>query len=286
MSIRVNPVSASLGAEVVGIDVATRFDDEVFSVVEKAFHDHMVIAIRGQSLSPQAQIAFSRRFGPLEIQSNSDYSVSGHPEVLIISNDLVDGKPVGLIDAGDYWHTDSQSRAIPSRATILHAIKNPRHGGDTLFANMYAAYDALPHEVQQRIGKLHGVNASSKLKNPRVVVSQRRPDADEFYASRLAKPDAIHPIVRVHPVTKRRSLYLSPRFTIAISELPDEEGQPLLDMLFEHQMRPEFRYEHKWLDGDLVMWDNRCLLHCASGGYAYPDVRRMHRTVIAGEKPE
>ena len=286
MSIRVNPISSAMGAEIVGLDVVTQFDDEAFTMVEKAFHDHMMIAIRGQSLSPEAQIAFSRRFGPLEIQSNADYAAPGHPEVLIISNDLVDGKPVGLIDAGDYWHTDSQSRPIPSRATILHAIKNPNQGGDTLFANMYAAYDTLPYEVKQRISGLHGVNASSKLKNPRVVVSKRRPDADQFYASRLAKPDAIHPIVRVHPVTKRKSLYISPRFTIAIAELPDEEGQPLLDMLFAHQMRPEFRYDHEWRDGDLVMWDNRCLLHCASGGYAYPDVRRMHRTVIAGEKPE
>jgi taurine dioxygenase len=238
------------------------------------------------SIRDDCAIAFSRRFGPLEIQSNSQYSVPGHPEVLVISNDLEDGKPVGLIDAGDYWHTDSQSRAIPSRATILHSIKNPSQGGDTLFANMYAAYETLPDDIKSKITGLHGVNASSKLKNPRVVISKRRPDADEFYASRLDKPDALHPIVRTHPITRRKALYLSPRFTIAIAELPGDEGQQLLDLLFEHQMKPEFRYVHKWRKGDLVMWDNRCLLHCASGGYAYPDVRRMHRTVIAGEKPE
>lgn len=286
MSIRVNPVSACMGAEIVGLDVRRQFNDEAFAIVEKAFHDHMVIAIRDQSLSAEDQKAFSRRFGPLEVQANSTYAVPGHPEVLIISNDLVDGKPVGLIDAGDHWHTDSQSRAIPSRATILHAIRNPSQGGDTFFANMYAAYDSLSDDVKRRISGLHGVNASSKLKNPRVVVSQRRPDADDFYASRLGKPDVLHPIVRVHPVTKRKALYLSPRFTIAIAELPDEEGQPLLDMLFDQQMRPKYRYDHKWRDGDLVMWDNRCLMHCASGGYTYPDVRRMHRTVIVGEKPE
>ena len=150
---------------------------------------------------------------------------------------------------------------------------------------MYTAYDALSEAMKARLENLHGVNASSKLKNPRTKVSERRPDGQDFYASVLSKPDVLHPVVVRHPVTGRKALYVSPRFTIGIAELPDAEAQPLLDELFAHQLDHCFRYVHKWQDGDLVMWDNRCLMHCASGGYTYPDVRRMHRTVIAGDRP-
>ena len=284
MALSINPVSAVMGAEIMGVDAGALDEDTRFSI-ETAFLEHQIIVIRDQKLSPQAQVDFTQQFGPLELQNNADYTIPGNPYVLVISNDIQDGKPVGLIDAGDYWHSDSQSRATPSRATILHAIQNPHTGGDTLFANMYTAYDALSEAMKARLENLHGVNASSKLKNPRTKVSERRPDGQDFYASVLSKPDVLHPVVVRHPVTGRKALYVSPRFTIGIAELPDAEAQPLLDELFAHQLDHCFRYVHKWQDGDLVMWDNRCLMHCASGGYTYPDVRRMHRTVIAGDRP-
>jgi len=285
MPIQVKALSQVMGAEISGINLA-KMTDQDFHVIKKAFHDHLVIAVRDQNLSPQDQIAFSARFGTLEMQANALYAIPGYPQVLVISNDMKDGQPVGLIDAGDFWHSDSQSRDKPSTATILHSLKNPSQGGDTLFANMYLAYDALPEAVKSKIKNLHGINASSKLKNKRVTISKDRPDGDEYYKAVLGKPDAIHPIVRTHPETGKKALYVSPRFTIAIAELDNAEGQSLLDYLFDHQMRQEFRYDHKWKDGDLVMWDNRCLLHCAGGGYKYPDTRVMHRTVIAGERPQ
>src|SRR6185436_8571584 len=149
----VRKLGASMGAEIAGVDV-TRLDDSAFDKIRDAFHAHHVLAIRDQRLTPPDQIAFSLRFGALEDQLNAHYTVENFPEVLILSNDLKDGKPVGLIDGGDFWHSDSSHRDKPSMATMLYAVKNPREGGDTEFANMFAAYEALSPEMKQRIATL------------------------------------------------------------------------------------------------------------------------------------
>jgi len=277
-------LGAAMGAEIIGVDL-NGFDDAEFSRIRDAFHTHQVLAIRGQNLSPGAQLAFSRRFGALEDQLNAHYTVPDYPEVLVLSNDVRDGKPIGLIDGGDFWHSDSSHREFPSMATILHAVRNPKAGGDTEFANMYAAYEALPDELKRRIAALRGVHAVSKLKNKRVTVSPRRPDGKDFYERQRAIPDQVWPLVRTHPVTGKKALYVSPRFTIGIEGMSEAEADEILDQLFAHQIRPEFVYRHKWADGDLVMWDNRSVIHQATGGYTYPDVRTMHRTVIAGDRP-
>jgi taurine dioxygenase len=273
-----------MGAEIASVDLG-RLDDATFERIYKAFLAHQVLAIRDQALAPEAQIAFSLRFGPLEDQLNAHYTVEGHPEVLVLSNDVRDGNPVGLIDGGDFWHSDSSHRDKPSMATLLHAVKNPKGGGDTEFADMYAAYDALPEGMKRRIAGLKGVHAVSKLRNRRVTVSPRRPDGKDFYERQKTIPDQIWPLVRTHPVTGRKALYVSPRFTIGIEGLPEAAADAILDDLFAHQIRDEFRYRHKWRDGDLVVWDNRCVIHQAAGGYAYPDVRTMYRTVVAGDAP-
>ena len=281
---RVTPLSPSMGAEITDVDLTTLTNEE-FAQIRDAFHAHQVIAVRDQALTPAAQMAFSARFGALEDQLNAHYTLPGYPEVLVLSNDMKDGKPIGLIDGGDFWHSDSSHRPLPSMATILHAVRNPRDGGDTEFANMYAAYDALSDAMKRRIAPLKGIHAVSKLRNTRVTISARRPDAKDFYEKQKAIPDQIWPLVRTHPATGRKALYLSPRFTVGIAGLPDDEADAMLDELFAHQIRPEFVYRHKWRDGDLVMWDNRCVMHRATGGYAYPDVRTMHRTVVAGDAP-
>jgi taurine dioxygenase len=280
----VRKLGASLGAEIAGVDVR-RMDDATFAALREAFLVHHVLAVRDQHIAPADQLAFSRRFGPLEDQLNAHYTVDGYPEVLVLSNDMNDGKPVGLIDGGDFWHSDSSHRDRPSMATILYAVKNPKEGGDTEFANMNAAYEALPPDVKQRIAGLKGVHAVSKLKNKRVTVSARRPDGKDFYERQKSIPDQIWPLVRTHPVTGKKALYVSPRFTIGIAGLPDTEADELLDTLFAHQLRDEFVYRHRWRDRDLVIWDNRCVIHRATGGYSYPDVRTMHRTVVAGDAP-
>jgi len=280
----IRPLGAAMGAEVVGADLNTLSDAD-FSRIRDAFLKYQVVVVRDQTLPPAAQLAFSRRFGALEDQLNAHYTVPDFPEVLVLSNDLKDGKPIGLIDGGDFWHSDSSHRDFPSMATILYAIKNPDHGGDTEFANMYAAYEALPDDMKRRITGLKGIHAVSKLKNKRVTVSPRRPDGKDFYERQKALPDQVWPMVRTHPVTGKKALYVSPRFTIGIEGLPEIEADEILDALFTHQVRPEFVYRHKWADRDLVMWDNRSVIHQATGGFTYPDVRTMHRTVVAGDRP-
>ena len=280
----IRKLAASMGAEIVGADL-NALSDEDFARIRDAFHNYQVIAVRDQELSPAAQLGFSRRFGALEDQLNAHYTVPGYPEVLVLSNDVKDGKPIGLIDGGDFWHSDSSHRERPSMATILYAVKNPNRGGDTEFANMYAAYEALSDEMKARIAQLKGIHAVSKLKNKRVTVSPRRPDGKDFYERQKAIPDQIWPLVRTHPVTGRKALYVSPRFTIGIKGMPESEADEILDFLFAHQIRPDFVYRHKWRDRDLVMWDNRSVIHQATGGFSYPDVRTMHRTVIAGDRP-
>jgi taurine dioxygenase len=281
---QVLPIGAAMGAEIVGADLNT-LSDEDFRKIRDAFHAYQVLAIRDQKLTPAGQLAFSHRFGALEDQLNAHYTVPDYPEVLVLSNDLKDGKPIGLIDGGDFWHSDSSHRPFPSMATILYAIQNPRQGGDTEFANMVAAYEALPETWKHRVANLKGIHAVSKLKNKRVTVSPRRPDGKDFYEKQKSLPDQVWPIVRTHPVTGRKALYVSPRFTIGIEGVGDAEGDEILDYLFAHQTRADFVYRHHWRDRDLVMWDNPSVIHQATGGYSYPDVRTMHRTVIAGERP-
>ena len=277
-------LGAAMGAEIVNVDL-NGLTDAAFAEIRDAFHAHQVLVIRDRHLTPAAQLAFSRRFGPLEDQLNAHYTAPGYPEILVLSNDVKDGKPIGLIDGGDFWHSDSSHRAHPSMATIIYAVKNPRQGGDTEFANMYAAYETLPEEMKRRIAHLKGIHAVSKLKNKRVTVSPRRPDGKDFYEKQKSLPDRIWPLVRTHPVTERKALYVSPRFTIGIEGLDEHEADEILDYLFAHQIRPEFIYRHKWRDRDLVIWDNRCIIHQATGGFSYPDVRTMHRTVVAGDRP-
>ena len=280
----VRKLSGAMGAEVLGADLHALSDAD-FAQIRDAFHTHQVLVIRDQSLSPAAQRDFSRRFGALEDQLNAHYTVPDYPEVLVLSNDIKDGKPVGLIDGGDFWHSDSSHRDLPSMATILYAVQNPQHGGDTEFANMAAAYDALPDDMKRRIAGLKGIHAVSKLKNKRVTVSPRRPDGQSFYEKQKSLPDQVWPMVRTHPVTGKKTLYVSPRFTIGIAGMAEAEADAILDYLFAHQIRPEFVYRHKWQARDLVMWDDRSVIHQATGGFAYPDVRTMHRTVVAGDRP-
>jgi taurine dioxygenase len=281
---KVERIGEAAGGAITDIDVKKLTDDE-FRRLKRAFLDHHVLAIRDQVLSPADLVAFSRRLGPLEDQLNAKYTIPEFPDVLILSNDMKDGKPIGLIDGGDYWHSDSSHREKPSTATILYSLKNPIEGGDTEFANMYLAYETLPEDMKHRITGRKAIHAVSKMKNKRVIISQRRPDWKDHYEQQKSIADQIWPMVRTHPETGRKALYVSPRFTIGIEGMPEGEADEILDFLFAHQIRPEFLYRHKWKDGDLVIWDNRCVIHRGAGGYTYPDVRTMHRTVIAGERP-
>ena len=286
MGLEINPLSDVLGAEIRGIDLARELTGERFETILTAFHRHRVLVFRDQFLAPGDQIAFSARFGPLEVHDNTRFMLDGHAEILVLSNDLKDGEPIGVPDAGDSWHTDLSFKERPALCTLLQAVRLPARGGDTAFACMTAAYAALPDPVKARIAGLRGIHTINKLRNPRIAVSPLRRDAASFYAAQGARfPDRAHPVVRTHPATGEKSLYVQPRFTVGIADMPDEEAQPLLDMLFAHQIRPGLVYRNRWREGDLLMWDNRCVIHFATGGYAYPDIRTMHRTTVLGDEP-
>ena len=275
----------TLGAKIYGVDLSEPLSDNDFDQILDAFHRYQVLAFQNQDLSPPEQIAFSKRFGTLEQQLNERYTIPEYRDVLILSNDMKDGQPIGVIDGGDYWHSDSSHRELPSLATILFSVKNPDRGGDTEFSNMYAAYDALSDDMKQKIAGLRGIHAVSKIGNKRVTVSPNRPDAQETYERQLSVPKVDHPIARTHPATGRKALFLSERFTVGIVGMDQDEADDLLDELCAHQIKREFVYRHKWSEGELVMWDNRCVIHRAMGGYRYPDVRHLHRTVVQGDLP-
>lgn len=277
---RLNP---GLGAEITGIDVAGPLTDAEFAGILDALLSHQVIAIRDQKLSPEQQKAFSRRLGDLDIHISDKYKMEGHPEVLILSNRKVGGEWVGATNAGDEWHTDLHYMARPSKFTILHAIEVPQEGGETAFINTYAAYEALPQATRELIASRRGVNSWNRLRNPRVRVPEQHGDGKEVYDT--GHPDALHPIVRTHPETGRKALYVSPRHTLSIEGMAEDESESLLRELFAVQQKPEHIYVHRWRQGDLVIWDNRCTLHKGCGGIRPPGIRHLHRTVVAGSIP-
>jgi taurine dioxygenase len=275
--------SKALGAEITGIDL-NACDDAMFEAINDAYLEHQMLCIRAQDLDPQNLVMFSERFGTVEPHENLRFTLAEQPKILVLSNDVDEhGNQIGVIDAGDAWHTDHSFKTHPANCTILYSLKNPSRGGATDFTNMYAAYDALSDEIKARISNLRGRHSISKLKNKRVKISGAREDAVEFYRRQeTAIPDVDHPLVRTHPVTGRKSLYCSPRFTIGIVGLDEDEGDALLDALIAHSIRSEFRYRHHWGPGDVVMWDNRCVNHRATGGYEYPDIRHLYRTTVEG----
>lgn len=286
---KVTPVSDVLGAEITGIDVSKPLDPETFEALYQAFLRYQALVIRDQDTTPLQQERFSRLFGWLEIPDNSAHTVAETPHVMILSNQLrPDGSAVGVVDGGDFWHSDSSHHDVPSKITILQSVRNPERGGDTEFCNMYAVYDALPQATKARIDGLVGIHHVSKVLNKRVTVSPSRPGAQDFYEAQARhRHEVRQPLVLTHPETGRKALYCSPRFTIGIEGLTDEEADPILDELFAHitdRKRP-YHYRHKWREHDLVMWDNRCLCHRAVGGYGLPMIRRMHRTVVGGDGP-
>lgn len=285
-TIEINRLSDAMGAEILGVDL-NRLDDTTFDLINDAYLEHQMLCIRDQTLEPGAMVEFSERFGEVLPHDNLKFTLTSHPKILVLSNDVdEDGNQIGVIDAGDAWHTDHQFKTHPANCTILYSLKNPSEGGHTDFTNMYAAYDALSDDTKTRIAGLRGHHSISKLKNKRVEISGAREDAVEFYKRQEREiPDVTHPLVRVHPVTGRKSLYCSPRFTIGLEGggLPEEEADALLDELIAHSIRKEFRYRHNWADGDVVMWDNRCVNHRATGGYTYPDIRHLYRTTVEGE---
>ncbi len=286
MSMTISPYPKALGAEITGVRLSSSCDDELIVAIKSALHEHLVLVFRDQSLEPGEQVAFSERFGKLVVRVSGEFLHPDYPPVLILSNRIIDGKAEGATDAyaGSHWHSDLTYAEKPSFGSMLHAIEVAEDGGDTAWANMYAAYDALPEGVKTRIDSLKAIHVRDRRRNPRAGVSNTSDrDVNEYYDIKV--PDSLHPMVRTHPITGQKSLYVSPRFTVAIDGIDNIEGQRLLDELFEHQKKPEFIYKHKWEVGDLVFWDNSATIHLACGGLKPYDIRKLHRTSIAGTIP-
>ena len=278
----VRPFDAPVGAEIVGLDIAKPINEADFGRIHRAHLDHHVVVFRDQRVSPQAHIDFSRRFGPLEIHVLHQFQLPGYPEILIVSNILENGEPIGLGDAGAYWHSDISYKEKPSLGSLLHAQELPEEGGDTLFADQHLAWEALRPELQQRILPLKAEHSylakyeELRSKNP------WRPKLSQAQIDQVAP--AVQPVVRTHPETGRKALFVSEHFTTGIVGLPRQEGDALLAELFAHSVKPEFVYRHRWQPHDLVFWDNRSLMHLAAGT---PDHmrRKLYRTTVAGDVP-
>jgi len=256
---KVHALSAGFGAEIADIDLSQELDDRTFAAIEKIYNESSVVLVRGQHITDEQHVRFSRRLGELEIHVLREYVKPRNPELYVLSNIVENGKPIGIKDAGNYWHTDLSYTKSPSRGSIMYAIEVPHAAdgvplGDTQFASTAAAYDALPEAMKERLSKLKAVHRfwdryvrERKAAGSDVVISDER---------RAGTPDVIHPIVRTHPFIGRKCIYVNEGFTIGIVGMPDEEAQPLLKYLYAHCTQGQFTYRHSWKVGDLVMWDN------------------------------
>jgi taurine dioxygenase len=289
MPIPVTKCDAALGAEI-GVDLSQPLDDATFREIEDAFHDNIVVFFRGQNLTNERHIEFSRRFGELEIHIVKKYLLPGYPEILLVSNLKNEtGDHIGLADAGFTWHSDVSYRRSPSRCSLLYAKEVPHRDrvalGDTIFANCVAAYEALPSAMKKR---LDGLKAFHRYSSRRRVENSPRP---KLTAAQIAEtPDVAHPIVRTHPFSGRKALYVTAGECIGImsangQSMPEDEALDLIAELDAHCIKPEFLYRHSWRVGDLVMWDNATAMHLAVCDYALPERRLMHRTTVIGGEP-
>lgn len=273
--IQVNPLSTALGAEIVGVDAGRPVDDASFATILDAWHRYLVIVLRGQTLDEESQVRFAERFGELSPIHTSHHS-STNRAVMYIGNLKKDGRMIGALPLGEmHFHSDQCYQERPALGTMLYSIEVPSEGGDTLFANGYKAYEALPAEVKERVRGLEALNVYDY-------------DGGVVERSNMVSPERgiafAHPVVRTHPATGRKSLYVNRLMTHHIEGLPPEESERLLALMFDAIERPENVYEHRWRVGDLLLWDNRCTLHARRD--FDPNARRwMRRVTIRGDRP-
>jgi putative 2-oxoglutarate oxygenase len=265
-------------AEVVGADPRLRVDEATFRAVAAAWYRHSILVFRGLDMSPEDHIAFTRRLGPLHIMIPPEHNLDGHPEIFVVGNATKeDGTPLGLRGAGMGFHTDGEDKAVPNAGSFLYARRVPPEGGDTLFADMYAAYEALPPDIRAKIA---GRRARFSRKALHHINYPHLPMPPELHD----RPDVWHPLERRHPKNGRVALYIG-RWACDIEGLPEAEGRELVAYLQEFAQQPRFVYRHRWREGDAVLWDNRCAQHCATPFDEARYVRLMHRTTLEGDAP-
>ncbi len=283
----IEPFDAALGAEVSGLDLRHPLSPDLVAEILDAWHEHIVLVFRGQHLTTTDQRRFAMNFGTLHERRRGgtafakdkyglyegDPDIRDDPNLMLVSNVTVDGKPIGAVAEGDMWfHIDSGYAERPYRYTILHAIKLPSTGGDTLFANMYKAYETLPDDMKAKLAGRKALHIHEYKRTTKVDTSK------DFSSS----PHYFHPVIATHPDTGRKSLFVDRLMTARIEGMDEEISARILNQLFDHAERPDMIYAHKWQNGDVVMWDNRCVTH---GRTMFPtdEERILRRCTIEGD---
>lgn len=278
--IDVRPLSPVMAAEVTGIDLTSQLHPTITAQLNRAFLDHAVLCIRGQSLTPEEYVSAASLFGEPQDQLVPQFRHETVPLISLVSSvdnkdSAGDNKP---IVRGPYWHTDDSFFKVPAKATVLYAIEIPADRGDTWFANTHAAYDALDDETKTRIANLKAVHQYVSRRAGAKVAKLSNNDEQKT-------PPVSHPLVRTHPETGRKSLYINPNRIDHIEGMLQEEGDALLDRLYAHAFEERFHYRHRWKKGDMLIWDNRCTMHRASSDLE-PGMRRLlHRILLKGTRP-
>jgi taurine dioxygenase len=274
VALGVVPLAGALGAEISGVDLAADLDDDVVAELRRIWLEHLVVFFRDQTLGPDEFLAFARRLGePVEYPFIP--GIDGYPEIISVTK-----LPHETVNFGGIWHSDTVYLERPPMATMLIAREVPPSGGDTMWANMYAAYESLSSGMQRLLGSLTAVNSSALAD-----VSKTREDRiREHGEGKEREYVAEHPVVRTHPETGRRALYVNPAHAARFVGMTEEESRPLLQYLFEHQCRAEFTCRFRWRPGSLAVWDNRCTMHNPINDY-HGHTRRMQRITLAGDVP-
>ncbi len=282
MPLVVKPLSPALGAEIAGIDLREDLSTAAFAEILDIWHKHLVILFRNQSLSEDDQIRFAQRFGELQKRTRPPEAINeaGHTKypqlTMLVSNIRENGKLIGSLPDGEmHFHSDQCYLEKPATGTFLYAIEVPSEGGDTLFLNMYKAYEELPSELKARVDGRKALNAYLYDSTTRAVNGSK--------VDFTAHPHFIQPIVRNHPNTKRKALYVNRLMTFTVDGMDEEEGGALLDGLFDHIEQDRFIYAHHWRVGDLVLWDNRCTLH-ARTDFSDKERRLLRRYTVLGDR--
>ncbi len=270
----VERLGAKLGAEIHGIDLKEPLDRETFEAFEAALVENKVLVVRDQNLTTEQHVALSRRFGELEVHPMRPQGA--FPEILVLDNHK--DNPVLSTDV---WHSDTTFRKNPTKYTILRCQIMPKVGGDTLFADMEAAYEGLSPTFRKMID---GLKAVHDFKNFRVLYKNTEEDRAKLRKMEELFPNPTHPVVRTHPVSGRKCIYVNPQFTLRIADLEPDESQAILQVLFAQVHVPEYQFRVRWTPGAIVFWDNQSTQHYAANDY-YPERRRMERTAVVGDKP-
>jgi taurine dioxygenase len=282
MPLVVKPLSAALGAEIAGIDLRDDLSAETFAKIVDAWHKHLVILFRNQSLSEDDQIRFAQRFGVLQKRTRPPETINeaGHTKypqlTMLVSNIRENGKLIGSLPDGEmHFHSDQCYVEKPATGTFLYAIEVPPQGGDTLFLNMYTAYETLPSDLKARVDGRKALNAYLYDSTTRAINGSK--------IDLTMHPHYMQPVVRTHPDTKRKALYVNRLMTFTIEGMDEDEGSALLNTLFDHIEQDRFIYAHHWRVGDLVLWDNRCTLH-ARTDFSDKERRLLRRYTVLGDR--